>query len=334
MTPAKFIQTRRAAWDRCAALVLRSRRGAAGLSEIELQELARLYPTITVDIARARLLDVDRGTQQKLNQLAIGAHGLLYGRTGRHPLRAVGRFFSCEYPALFRRLWPYFALATAVFLVMMLGGMVAVLQRPSNAYLLMPQGLDADATEETTAGDVSERYRQMPGEFMQSYITTNNISVAFMAFAMGILVGLGTVYVLIVNGLMLGTFIGHFVGHGFGYDVASFLIPHGALEIFAILVAATAGMRLGLAIAMPGGLTRRASLRVGGREAVLLVLGTIPMFVVAGIIESYITPSYLPGGVKIAIGLLALGATLLYLATVGRPRRAAAATAPAQSQEQ
>ena len=78
------------------------------------------------------------------------------------------------------------------------------------------------------------------------------------------------------------------------------------------------GLRLGLALAIPGGLMRKASLTGGARQAVMLVLGTIPMFVVAGLLESFVTPSYLPGGVKILIGLAALGGTLTYLLRVGR----------------
>ena len=102
----------------------------------------------------------------------------------------------------------------------------------------------------------------------------NNISVAFHAFALGISAGLGTCYVLLVNAMMLGGFAGHFANHGLSYPLWSFLAPHGVLEIFAILVSAAAGLRLGLSLAVPGRLTRRASLRIGAREAVLLFENT------------------------------------------------------------
>ena len=152
---------------------------------------------------------------------------------------------------------------------------------------------------------------------MTSMITTNNIQVAFYAFALGITMGIGTSYVLALNAMRLGGFFAHFANHGLLGTCFEFLVPHGALEIFTIIVAGAAGLRVGLSIALPGRLTRAASLKRGAREGALLVLGTIPMFIVAGIIESYVTPSYMSGNIKILIGLAALGITLLYLLFVG-----------------
>jgi uncharacterized membrane protein SpoIIM required for sporulation len=116
---------------------------------------------------------------------------------------------------------------------------------------------------------------------------------------------------------MLGGFAGHFANHDLLFDLWCFLAPHGVLEIFAILVSGAAGLRLGLSLAIPGELKRSASLRHGAKEAVLLVLGTVPMFVVAGFIEGFITPSYLPGPFKIALGLAVGGMTVSYLLLVG-----------------
>jgi len=322
MNPAQFLETRKPRWERLADLIRKAgRRGAAGLSDAELHELTRLYPAVAVDVARARRYDLDPQTQRRLNGLAIAAHGMLY-RSRRTPaLRAVWQFFSRDYPRLFRRLWPFTALAFVLFATGTLGAYVTVRLKPSTAYLFVPGGLDmpggdADVTQE----DVSERFRQMPKPPMASAITFNNISVAFNAFALGITAGIGTAYVVLVNAMMLGGFFAHFANHGLGYACWSFIAPHGVLEIMAILFAAGAGLRLGLSLAIPGRRTRLASLRVGAREAVLLVLGTVPMFVVAGTIESFITPTYLPGGVKILLGVTAGVAAAAYLLLVGRSR--------------
>ena len=172
--------------------------------------------------------------------------------------------------------------------------------------------------------DISERFRRAPQTVMAAGITTNNISVAFNVFALGITAGLGTCLLLLYNAVMLGAFVAHFDVHGLTYALWSFIAPHGILEIMAILVAAGAGLRLGLSLALPGDVTRLASLRRGAKEAVLLVLGTIPMFVVAGAIESFVTPSHLPGGVKIIVGVAAGGMALYYLLAVGRPGAAPA----------
>jgi uncharacterized membrane protein SpoIIM required for sporulation len=129
--------------------------------------------------------------------------------------------------------------------------------------------------------------------------------------------------VLLFNALMIGGLAGHFANHGLSYPFWSFILPHGVLEILSILIAGAAGLRLGLSLAMPGRLSRGASLRAGAREALLLVLGTIPMFIVAALIESFVTPTYAPAGLKLAVGLLAGATAAAYLALVGRGTREA-----------
>ncbi len=319
MTPGHFLQTRRPMWDRLEAVVTRAREsGLRGLTESELHELTRLYPAVAVDVARARTVQADPITQQRMNQLAIAAHGLLYRRASTRNLPAVWWFFRRDYPRLFRRLWPCMILATAIFLVGSLGAYVATRLVPSNAYLFVPQGLDVSNPGEVTSEDISERFRRISHPPMAAAIVRNNISVAFNVFALGITAGIGTCYILLVNAAMLGGFAAHFTNHGLSYPLWSFLAPHGVLEIFAILVAAAAGLRMGFSLAMPGGRTRSASLRLGARDAVLLVLGTIPMFSVAAFIEGFITPSYLPGEAKIILGVTVAAVVIVYLLLVGR----------------
>lgn len=313
MNAVRFVETRRAAWDRMEALMKGARgRGARALSQQQLRELMRLYPALAVDVARARTLNVDIDVQRRINRLAIAAHGLLYRRAHVRSFLAIWRFLSRDYPRLFRRLWVYTALATLIFLLGGVGAYVSSRISPASAFLFVPGTIELrDRKPGTSEDDVSAPFRAVPGSPMAARITTNNISVAFYAFAFGIMLGLGTCYVLLFNGMMLGGFAGHFANHGLSFALWSFLLPHGVLELMAIMVAGGAGLRLGLSVAVPKRLTRGASLRVGAREAVLLVLGTIPMFIIAGLIEGFITPTYLDGRIKIVLGvtmgLVALG---------------------------
>jgi uncharacterized membrane protein SpoIIM required for sporulation len=321
MSALSFLETRRPAWEETESLLKAAgRKGVAGLTSDQLHRLVRLYPAVAVDVARARMLGIDSQTQERINRLAIGAHGLLYRRPHVRFGGAILGFLRTDYPRLFRHLWPFMLLATALFFVASIGSYVAVRFDPAAAEIFVPHGLDMSDKGSVTSEDISERYRAAPRTFMAGAITTNNIQVAFVAFAAGIMAGLGTCWVLMTNGMMLGGFCGHFANHGLSYQVCAFLVPHGALEIFAILVAGAAGLRLGLSLAVPGSQTRMGSLRVGAKEAVLLVLGTIPMFVLAGCIESFVTPTHLLGGVKIVLGLVVLGIVLAYLLVVGRPR--------------
>ena len=323
MTPARFLETRSAAWSRLEEIISKtSRRGVRALDENELRELTRLYPAVAIDVARARMYNIDPLTQKRINQLAISAHGLLYRHKNVRLFSAVWKFFERDYPVLFRRLWPYMVLATTIFVISFLGAYVSTRLRPSNAFLFVPGQLDiSDEEPGVTVKDISERFRRIEKPPMAAGIMTNNISVAFNAYALGITAGVGTCFVVIFNSVMLGGFAAHFANHGLAYEFWSFIIPHGVLEIFAILVSAAAGLRLGLSLAMPGQLKRSASLRVGAKDAVMLVLGTIPMFILAGIVEGFMTPSFLPGIAKIILGIV-LGALIIaYLVSAGRDSR-------------
>ena len=320
MTTTRFLETRGPAWDRLEAILdVAGRKGVARLQEEELHELTRLYPAVAVDVARARMLELDANTQRRINNLAIRAHGLLYMRKRGRPLAALLRFLGRDYPRLFRRLWAYTATAGAILLISAMGTYVTARIRPSTAYVFVPSGLEMPGTQDgVTSEDISERFRVIPSPPLAAGVITNNISVAFNAFALGITAGIGTCLVLLFNGMMLGGFVAHFANHGLLTPLMHFLVPHGVLEIFAIVVAAGAGLRMGGALTMPGRLTRGASLRRGSKEAVLLVLGTVPMFLVAGVIEGFVTPSQAAGTVKVTVGLLAGGLAMAYVCLVGR----------------
>src|SRR5439155_12636659 len=153
---------------------------------------------------------------------------------------------------------------------------------------------------------------------MATIIFTNNIQVAFLAFSGGVLVGLGTVYVLVSNGLALGGVLGAAQFYGVAPLLWSFISPHGYLELTCIVIAGAAGLMLGDALLRPGLLLRREALAHASRQAVELVMGAAPVLVVAGLIEGFVSPSDLPIVVKLVFGPLAgLGLYALLLA-VGR----------------
>jgi uncharacterized membrane protein SpoIIM required for sporulation len=124
-----------------------------------------------------------------------------------------------------------------------------------------------------------------------SFIMTNNISVAFTTFALGITAGLGTAYMMLTNGIMLGVVgVACWMG-GMSLPLWSFVAGHGVLELPAIFIAGGAGFRIAQGLLFPGLLSRRDSLAKSGAEAIRLLLGTVPMLIVAGIIEGFISPS-------------------------------------------
>jgi uncharacterized membrane protein SpoIIM required for sporulation len=153
---------------------------------------------------------------------------------------------------------------------------------------------------------------------MATLIFTNNIQVAFLAFAGGVLFGLGTAYVLIANGLSLGAALGGAQYYGVAPLLWAFISAHGYLELTCITIAGAAGLMLGDSLLRPGLLLRREALALAAKRAVELVLGAAPVLVVAGLIEGFISPSDLPVAVKLIVGPVTAVVLFGLLFTVGR----------------
>jgi len=165
-----------------------------------------------------------------------------------------------------------------------------------------------------------------------STVMTNNIQVTFLAFAAGIVFGLGTAFVLVYNGAVLGAVAGGAIANGNGVEFAEFVTAHGIIELSCIAVAAAAGMRIGYAIVAPGPRARTRALAEEARTSIAIVLGTVPWVILAGIIEGFVTRSGfgLVPGIVLGVGVGAVYWTLVVVR--GRPRPAEArglTTAPA-----
>jgi len=280
-----WLEKRQPYWRRLEALVEQSgRRGVGRLSRSELQELGLLYRQIASDLSTVREDPASRQISDYLNQLLGRAHNLIY--MGRKTNAAgIVQFFRVTYPRLFPGFERYF-----------LGGRMI---------------------------DTIEQHRMWTQSVVSikplasSFILTNNISVACATFAMGILAGLGTVYMLFFNGLLIGVIGTACWQAGMSRQLWSFVAPHGVLELPAIFIAGGAGLLLARGLLFPGTMPRRDSVVEAGGRAVRLVLGVIPMLVVAGFIEGYLSPSNFPVPLKFALGA-ALGlALVMYLASGG-----------------
>jgi uncharacterized membrane protein SpoIIM required for sporulation len=148
-------------------------------------------------------------------------------------------------------------------------------------------------------------------------ITTNNLSVAFIAFALGITV-VGTIWVMVMNGMLLGTIGAATWKAGMALKLWSFVAAHGALELPAIFIAGAAGLEIARGLLFPGLLPRKASLAYAGGRASKLILGTIPMLIVAGLIEAFFSPTDAPVFMKFTLSAVLFAALVTYLSTAGR----------------
>jgi uncharacterized membrane protein SpoIIM required for sporulation len=310
---ARWIEKRKPGWDRLEALVdACARRGIGVLPHAELRELASLYRQTAADLSVARDDPASAALARYLNTLLGRAHNLIY--SGDAPARGVLHFYTRVYPGVFRQTLPYTLTALALFLVGAIAGLAIGWTDPGfERVLLGGQMIDTiERGEMWTHSIVSIK------PLASSAIMTNNLSVSFSAFAGGILAGLGTVYLMVFNGVLMAVVSIACARAGLGVSLWSFVAPHGALELPAIFIAGGAGLLMAKGLLAPGYLTRRESLTQSAAIAIKLLLGVIPMLVVAGVIEGFVSPSDIPATMKFAIGgsmLVLLGGYLFLVGT-------------------
>jgi len=304
-----WLQKRRPYWARLDELLTRSgRAGVRNLTHSELQELALLYRQTASDLATIREDSSSGNLAHYLNQLLGRAHNLIYmGRRSRP--RGVIRFYRETFPEIFFETLPYTATACVVFWVVAVLGIVLAIANPAfQANLLGPNMMETiERRQMWTHSIVTIK------PIASSAIMTNNLSVSFLTFALGITGGLGTIWMLALNGLLFGVVNAACWQAGMSQQLWSFVAPHGVLELPAIYIAGGGGLLIAKGLLFPGTLPRRLSLVREAGRAVRLVLGIIPLLIVAGTIEGFVSPSDLPIALKygVAAGMFCL--LVLYL---------------------
>ncbi len=287
MISTYWIEKRRPYWSRLEQLMDRVQdAGLKSLDRAELRELGLLYRQIAADLAvlRADLSAVHFA--EYLNQLLARAHNTIYsGHKTSHS--AVLHFYRDTYPQIFRRNFNYVLFGFILFLGGAVIGSILTLQDSDFGMKIMgPQMVQTiEHHEMWTHSVVAVK------PLASSAIMTNNLSVAFMSFAAGITAGLGTMYMIVFNGVLIGVIGTACAQAAMSLQLWSFVAPHGVLELPAIFISTGAGLRIAAGLLFPGVLPRRESLALAGREAVQLLLGCIPMLFIAGMIEAFLSPT-------------------------------------------
>ncbi len=317
----QFVARRRTRWERLDELVAGLRRKKLDLARIE--ELDRLYRSASADLATASTFYAGTDVAVHLNQLCARAYGALYRRRV-HPLRALREFYGREFPALVWGERRSILLAAAIFASGLIAGAATALVDPSIlAPLVGPEIVDSIERRTMWTDDLLSFIAPFA---VSAHVLTNNIVVALACFAGGLLAGVTTATSLFVNGLHVGGITALCVRHGMALPFFGFVTAHGIAELSSLVIAGGAGFVIASAILVPGELKRADALRVRGRRAVRLAVGTAPLFAIIGMVEGFVSPgSLFPAGAKIALGLL-LGTLLwIYLLRAGRGVAGAAA---------
>jgi uncharacterized membrane protein SpoIIM required for sporulation len=316
MVSIQWIEKRKAHWERLEHLVRSARNGLDALNHAELQELGLLYRQTAADLAG--VLEDKSSVQLAvyLNQLLGRSHNLIY--MGRRPgagiaAKSIVTFYRESYPRIFRENLPRTLLAAAIFVFALAAGWAVTIHDPGFAHhLLGPQMMDTIDRREMWTNSV---LTVQP--MAASSITTNNLTVSFACFAFGITV-IGTIWMMLLNGLLLGV-VGAATRHaGMALSLWSFVAPHGVLELPAIIIAGGAGFEIARGILFPGLLPRREAVARAGGRASRLLLGAIPLLLIAGSIEAFFSPTAAPVAMKFALAFLLGSALVAWLFGAGR----------------
>lgn len=260
--------------------------GLKSLNRAELRELGLLYRQAAADLGVLRADVSSVHFAGYLNQLLARAHNTIYSGHKTNPWAALV-FYRDTYPQIFRRNFNYCFFAFILFLGGAVIGAILTLQDPDfRLEILGPQMVQTIEHHEMWTHSVVAIK-----PLASSAIMTNNLSVAFAAFAAGITAGLGTMYMVVFNGVLMGVIGVACAQAGMSLDLWSFVAPHGVLELPAIFISAGAGLRIATGLLFPGILPRRESLVRSGRPAVQLLLGCVPMLLIAGVIEAFLSPT-------------------------------------------
>ncbi|HZO89131.1 MAG TPA: stage II sporulation protein M [Chthonomonadaceae bacterium] len=309
MDERDFVTKKRTTWDRLAALVEKAggKQGIRALSREELLALGPLYRRVSSDLAYARAHATSSDLVQHLNGLVGRAHALLYeAETSGSALRSLRHFYGYEFPTLLQRHARSFLAAVALTLIGVVFAYWLVLTQPDKIGLFIPEEFKSSA-EVWKSGKVEAR----ASAAMSGFLMTHNLQIGLLAFASGVVAGVPTAFLLFYNGGMLGAMAALMTQVHHHNTFWPGIVPHGIAELTAIFICGAAGLLIGVALLVPGAYTRRDALKLAGLDAIKLVLGTIPLFIFAGIVEGMFSHLGTPAWFR--IGFAALNGVMWYL---------------------
>lgn len=312
MNIQRWIARREQSWKQLDDLLKQvEKRGLKSLQAEEIHQLASLYRSVAGDLARARTQQVGTVIEQRLQTLTARAYSQIYQGSRRQEWRAIREFYLWGFPAVVQRSRGYIALAVFLFVTAAVISWWLAWRDPAFLALVVPSDL---------LSQVQDRQELWMGSivgiepFASSSIMINNIRVSFLAVAGGMTAGLLTLYIALINGVLIGT-IGALVGqNNLAFPFWAFVFPHGALELPVIFLAIAAGFLLARALLFPGQYRRVDALKLYGEQSAQLMFGGVPLLVVAGLIEGFFSPNpAVPDALKYVTGIILLITLIYYL---------------------
>jgi uncharacterized membrane protein SpoIIM required for sporulation len=281
MREAAFIKQHATKWKRFEELLSHK-------STTSPDEHAELFIQLTDDLSYAKTFYPKSEVTQYLNKLTAKVHQSIY-KNKREDSNRILSFWRYELPYLFYKSHKQLLYAFIFFSLSIFIGALSAANDDTFVRLILGDEYINMTLENIEKGDPMAVYKQRAEVDMFLGITLNNIRVSFMAFAMGIFLSFGTAYILFTNGIMVGAF--QYFFYTKGLFLTSFLTIwiHGTLEISAIVIAGCAGFVMGNSILFPGTYSRLNALKMGAKQGLKIIIGLVPIFIVAGFLEGFVT---------------------------------------------
>ncbi|MCA8944384.1 MAG: stage II sporulation protein M [Planctomycetes bacterium] len=319
-----FRRERERNWRELEGILTRiERAGLAALSERELARLPVLHRAAMSALSVARSVSLDRNLLEYLESLTMRSYVRLYGNRRRLG-STVREFFSMRFPAVVREArWAVF-LSIALMLVGVCVGFAATVGDLERYYSFvsadMAQGRDPTASYDELRDVLFDEFGAEGAlTTFATFLFTHNTQVGILCFALGFAVGVPVIYLLLMNGMLLGAMSALYHVRGLSPEFWSWILPHGVTELLAICLCGAAGLFQGYAVVFPGRATRISNLAIAGRKAGVIVIGCVALFMIAALVEGFLRQ--LVHSLPIRYGLA--GASLLfwivYFHRVGRP---------------
>lgn len=323
MRQMAFEAQHQAEWQAFEEALQRLEKQSRKASAKSLRQFSRQYSLICHHLALSQDRQYSGGLSDYLQQLAERGHKQLYRYQSSSVWRRFADFVVRDFPRTVRAQKTVVLWAHALFYVPLLAAMLLVALHPP--LLEQMAGQDIGAAVAESYAEMASQYAERENRaavndwVMFGFYIFNNISIAFQSFAGGLLFGIGTAYITIYNGLIIGGIMGYMLHQPSGWAFYSFVVAHGAFELTGIVLAAAGGLRLGLALLMPQGLSRREALKVQGKTAASLMSGAFLLLAVAAVVEGYWSPiTALPMALKFVVGISLWLMVYVYLWRAGR----------------
>lgn len=281
MTETEFVNKNKVDWKRLSELIKSSK--------YDTEELNKLFVKVSGDLSYAQTNYPRRMVRVYLNELVIGVFDKIHTAKKKNIFEQLINFYNDTLPKVIIRNQYAFIASLAIFLVATIIGIYSTFENPDFTRFVLGDQYMSMTEENIQNDDPMAVYKSKDESIMFLGITINNIRVAIVTFVFGIFTSIGTGLVLLYNGIMLGTFFTFFYIKGYLSEALLTVWIHGTIEISSIIIAGSAGIIMGNSIINPGSYTRTQSLTKGAREAFLIIASTIPMFIMAGFLESFVT---------------------------------------------